>query len=106
MIDEATNDVRMWAEAVIDARGTPSNNRELTKLLDGERACADPLRRAMARLPEITFAAALLHHTSLKAAREKVRDVERLAETPLSRRGYWDHLDRANHYMAGLTAHP
>lgn len=95
--------VKAWAESVLTDVPAPRDDRELEQLIAHERSRAG-LRHAMAQLPAPTFAAALLHHTSPKAARDKVRDVERISLTPMSRRSFWDHLDRVNHFVAGFMA--
>jgi hypothetical protein len=96
--------VRAWAEASIEDQDGPRDKRELTLRLERERTHVDPLRRAMATLPPPTYCAALLHHVSPRAARDIVREVERITQTPMSRRSFWDHLDRVNHFVAGFHA--
>lgn len=102
MIEGAERHVKAWAEAVLDEVPAPRDEHELAQMMARERSLPDPLRQAMAKLPPPTFCAALLYHTSPKTARDKVRDVERASLTPMSRRSFWDHLDRVNHFVAGF----
>lgn len=102
MIEEASDSVKSWARGVVDARGMPTNHSQFRALIEHERHLSDYVRSGMTQLPVITYATAIVHHNSPHPSADKVREIEILVSSNLSRRNFWDHVERANYYMAGL----
>lgn len=102
MIEEASESVKSWARGVIDVRGMPANHSAFLEMLQRERHSTDYIRTGMSQLPTITYAVAIVHHNSPYPSADKVREIEFIVSGNLSRRNFWDHVERANYYMAGL----
>lgn len=106
MIAEAKQALRIWADD-FDRRfpGARDVPQDLRTLHLRERKAPDAmngeLRRAMAALDFPLFVTALVHYRSEAIQREKVLQVQRICGEPLSRRDYWNKLDRVHHFIAG-----
>lgn len=104
MNDAAKALTKDWAGQFIERYGTVRDTSHLRELIDREVKDGDALRRCMAMLPLDLFAAAMVHHTSKQIAQQKVRELQLLAAEAVTRREYWNKLDRVHHYVAGVAS--
>lgn len=102
MNDAAKSATKQWAAEFIERHGAVRDTNHLHELIDRERKDGDALRRCMTLLPVDLFAAAVVHHTSKQVAQQKVRELAIIASERITRREYWNKLDRVHHYVAGV----
>jgi hypothetical protein len=105
VIDEARIALRIWAEDFDKRHKGVRDPERLRWIHRDEQRAPDAkmgrLRRAMAALDFALFVTALVHYQSNDIAAAKVREVQNLTGEPMSRRHYWDRLDRVHHFIAG-----
>lgn len=101
MIDAAKERCRSWA-AGIDGRHLSALEPEaLRRFHRDEQGASEHLRRAMAGLDFALFVTAFVHYRDERPSKQKVIDLNRVCG-PMSRRVYWDQLDRVHHFVAGF----
>ena len=101
MIDAAKERCRGWA-AGIDVRHLSAlDSDKLHRVYKDEQRADDPFRRAMARLDFALFVTAYVSYHDDRPSKQKVTDLNRICG-PMSRRVYWDQLDRLHHFVAGF----
>jgi len=92
-----------WARVAVERHGSdPRTHEDLAALRIAMDRSANGMCAAMAKLPAVVYACWIVHYTTQMDARYKAKAVERLTHETVSRRAYWDHLDRARFYMSGL----
>lgn len=96
--------VRAWGKEFLERHGAVHETVLMRALADKEQASGDPFRTAMGKLPFDLFATAVVHYTSSQIAQQKVREAEYIAGVKITRREYWNKLDRAHHYALGIRA--
>lgn len=101
MIDRAKSAVKTWALEFARCHGDVRDPDALRMIYFNERHASNPIRRAMAALDYPLFVTALINYQSEAIAREKVKQASALACEEISRRGYFDKLDRVHHFIAG-----
>jgi hypothetical protein len=103
MIEPAAEATRRWATD-LDARFCgPSNALAIRAIYDGQRS-APGMNHAMAQLDYDLFVTALVHYRSNGDIRQKCHEVANLSAVGLSRRNYYDKLDRVHYFVAGYLA--
>jgi hypothetical protein len=105
MIADAKEALRVWADYFDNRFNAEREPATLRQIHQAERAVPDQhlgrLRRAMAALDFPLFVTALVHYRDDGIQREKVLQVQRICGESLSRRDYWNKLDRVHHFIAG-----
>lgn len=101
MIDTAKELCRQWAAGIDGRHLSAMDSDTLARLHRDEQRAKTPLRRAMASLDFALFVTAYVHYLDERPSKEKVIDLNRICG-PMSRRVYWDHLDRVHHFVAGF----
>lgn len=104
MIEAAKAVTKNWASGFVDKHGTVRDTLHLHELVERTKKDGSPFDRAMIALPFDELAAAIIHHTSKEIAAQKVREVSAMAAQKVTRREYWNKLDRAHHFVAGAMA--
>lgn len=94
--------VRDWAADVAAKHGDDRGKLRLQRAYDSDYTSRDLRRRAMAALEFPVWVTALVHYRSTQISKHKTREAQQLAGETISRREYWNKLDRAHHYLAGL----
>lgn len=102
MNDAAKNATKQWAAEFIERHGAVRDTSHLHELIDREFRDGDHLRRSMTKMPFDLYAAAIIHHTSKQVAQQKVRELSMLAGQAVTRREYWNKIDRAHHFAGGV----
>lgn len=95
---------RGWAKAFHERHGAVHETPHMRRLQDAEGASDSAFRRAMSRLPFDLFTVAVIHYNSDQIAKQKVREVSFIAGEEVTRREYWNRLDRVHHFAAGIEA--
>lgn len=104
MTDAAKAFTKRWAEEFSDRYGRLRDGEHMRDLIERERKTRPAGTRVMIRMPFDLLVTALIHYTSGQIAREKVKEVSLIAAEKVTRREYWNKLDRAHHFVAGLLA--
>lgn len=104
MIEAAKAVTKQWAQRFIDRHGVVRDTSHFRELIDLTRKDGQQLDRVMCELQFDLFVAVVVHHTSKQIAAQKVREVSILASEAVTRREYWNKLDRAHHFVAGVLA--
>lgn len=97
-----------WARDFEHRHGTVRDPQRLRELYDEEARVPNNenglQRRAMAQLDFVIFTTVLINFTSQQISKQKVREVLAISGALVTRREYWNLLDRAYYFMAGLLA--
>lgn len=104
MIDAAKAVTKKWANEFIERFGVVRDTTHLRELIDRTNKDGTTFDRMMVQMPFDEFATVVIHHTSKQIAAQKVREVSVMAAKQVTRREYWNKLDRAHHFVAGAIA--
>lgn len=104
MNDAAKTATKAWAMEFDQRHGHVRDTTHMRELIDREQFGGDSFRVAMVQMPIDLVVAALIHYSSSQIAQQKVREVSIIAGCEVTRREYWNKLDRVHHYVAGLQA--
>jgi hypothetical protein len=94
--------VRSWGKEFLERHGAVHDTTTMRRFQDLEQCSEDPYRFALSKLPFDLFATAVVHYTSSQIAQQKQREAEFIAGVKITRREYWNKLDRVHHYSAGV----
>lgn len=104
MNDAAKTATKNWATEFEQRHGAVRDTTHMRELIDREQYEGDTFRVAMVQMPIDLVVAALIHYSSKQIAQQKVREVSIIAGCQVTRREYWNKLDRVHHYVAGMQA--
>ena len=95
-----------WAQDFEQRHGTVRDPQQLRELYSSEARVPNAengaMRRAMAQLEFSIFVTVLVNFTSHQISKQKVREVQAISGAKVTRREYWNLLDRAYYFMAGM----
>lgn len=106
-VADATDLARIWAAELMSAvRRNRLNPAELRLLYENASIVpgSNGLHRAMAQLEYGLWLVALVHYRSEADLRSKLSEACMLLRTEISRRNYYDRLDRVHYFIAGFNA--
>lgn len=104
MTEMAKTITKQWAEQFVERYGTVRDAQHLRELVELLKKDGRTLDRVFAAMAIDLLATAVVHHTSKHVAKDKVREVSHLAAMPITRREYWNKVDRLHHFVAGVVA--
>lgn len=106
-VDQARALTKAWARNFDERHDGVRDPAQLRRIYrDEQRApganSMERLGRAMAALDFALFVTALLHYADAGTQRNKWLEAQRITGLDVSRREYWNQLDRVHHYLAGV----
>lgn len=103
MIEHGINACRAWALEFDQANNRCRDPEWLAHTRAADAAAANGrMRYAMAQLPFDVFVTTLIHYSEPGTVPEKLRVIREVIGVVYARRQYWNLLDRAHHFAAGL----